>query len=453
MAMGRKKGEQQAALFVPAGQIDAAPGHAFYDRLSELLAEYRFDAFAEELCRPFYAERLGRPSIPPGVYFRMLMVGYFEGLDSERGIAWRCRDSLSLRSFLGVSLTERTPDHSSLCRIRQLLDLETHREVFSWVLAVLAKAKILRGQRVGIDATTLEANAALRSIVRRDTGESYPEYLDGLAKASGIATPTREDRKRIDKSRKGKASNDDWEHPHDPDARITKMKDGRTHLAHKAEHAVDLDSGAVTGVTIQPADRGDTTSVFETLTEACDQVKEATGEAPSEAVGDRGYHSNEVIDTLTDLSIRTYIAEPQRPRRRWRGDLQTRDAVYGNRRRQARAKAKALHRRRGELVERSFAHTLETGAMRRVHLRGHENISKRYLVHVAAFNLGLMMRRLIGVGTPKGMVRRALEALRAAWTGLIASWNTLRRLHDLRHVESVGRIEFTPSTDRGALAA
>lgn len=418
MAMGRKTSEHQAPLFVPAGEIDAAPGHVFYDRLSALLSEHGFDAFVEELCRPYYAERMGRRSIPPGVYFRMLMVGYFEGLDSERGIAWRCRDSLSLRSFLGVTLTERTPDHSTLCKLRQLLDLETHREVFAWVLALLAKKQLLRGQRVGIDATTLEANAALRSIVRRDTGESYPDYLDGLAKASGIATPTREDRKRIDKSRKGKASNDDWEHPHDPDARITKMKDGRTHLAHKAEHAVDLDSGAIAAVTIQPADRGDTTSVFETLTEACDQVKEATGEAPSEAVADRGYHSNEVIDTLTDLSLRTYIAEPQRPGRRWRGELGVRDAVYGNRRRQSRAKAKALHRRRGELVERSFAHLLETGAMRRVHLRGHENISKRYLVHVAAFNIGLLMRKLLGVGTPRELANRLGKALAGVSRGL-----------------------------------
>lgn len=419
MAMGHRSEERQSSLFIPSGAIDAAPGHVFYDRLSALLKEHGFDAFVEEKCRPFYAERMGRPSIPPGTYFRMLMIGYFEGLDSERGIAWRCRDSLSLRAFLGFALTERTPDHSTLCKLRQLLDLETHRDVFGWVLALLAEKQLLRGQRVGIDATTLEANAALRSIVRRDTGETYPEYLDGLAKTSGIATPTREDRKRIDKARKGKGSNDDWEHPHDPDARITKMKDGRTHLAHKAEHAVDLDSGAIAAVTIQPADRGDTTSVHETLIEACNQIKEATGEAPTEAVMDRGYHSNDVIEALTEVDVRTYIAEPKRPRRRWRGALEVRDAVYGNRKRQGRAKAKALHRLRGELVERSFAHCLETGAMRRVHLRGHENISKRYLMHVAAFNIGLLMRTILGVGTPRGLGNRGAKALAAA-------------LHDLR---------------------
>ena len=449
MAMGCKPSERQAPLFVPAGEIDAAPGHAFYDRLSALLTEHGFDTFVEDLCRPFYAERLGRPSIPPGVYFRMLMVGYFEGIDSERGIAWRCRDSLSLRSFLGTSLTERTPDHSSLCRIRQLLDLETHREVFAWVLGVLAEHKLLLGKRLGIDATSLEANAAMRSIVRRDTGASYADFLDELAKESGVATPTRQDRKRLDKPRKGKASNDDWMSPHDPDARITKMKDGRTHLAHKAEHAVDLDSGAIAGVTIQPADRGDTTSVYETLAEANDQLKEATGRTADEGVLDGGYHSNEVLAALTELEIRTYIAEPPRPKRRWRGKHDARDAVYGNRRRLARAKGKALQRRRAELVERSFAHCLETGAMRRVHLRGRDNIAKRYLVHVAAFNLGLMMRGQIGAGTPRGLANRARKALLAACRDLVASW---RRWQDLR-VACAARIGIIPSSDRWMSAA
>ncbi len=206
MAMGRREGERQTPLFVPHTEIDEAPGHVFYDRLGALLAEHGFDAFVEERCRPFYAERMGRPSIPPGVYFRMLMVGYFEGLDSERGIAWRCRDSLSLRRFLGVALTERTPDHSTLCKLRQLHELETHREVFAWVLALLAREKLLKGQSLGIDATTLEANAALRSIVRRDTGETYSEYLDGLAKTSGVATPTRDDRKKLDRKRPRKGA-------------------------------------------------------------------------------------------------------------------------------------------------------------------------------------------------------------------------------------------------------
>lgn len=453
MAMGHRSEERQTSLFIPSGEIDAAPGHVFYDRLSALLKKHGFDAFVEERCRPFYAERMGRPSLPPGTYFRMLMIGYFEGLDSERGIAWRCRDSLSLRAFLGISLTERTPDHSTLCKLRQLFDLETHREVFAWVLALLAKKQLLRGQRVGVDATTLEANAALRSIVRRDTGETYPDYLDGLAKASGIATPTREDRKRLDKGRKGKGNNDDWTHPGDPDARITKMKDGRTHLAHKAEHAVDLDTGAITAVTIQPADRGDTSSVFETLVEACDLVKEATGEAPSEVVADRGYHSNDVISALTELEIRSYIAEPKRPRRRWHGDLDVRDAVYANRRRQGRAKAKMLHRRRGERVERTFAHCLETGSMRRVHLRGHENISKRYLIHGAAFNIGLLMRKLIGAGTPRELMNRLRKALAGAAGRLRATLARLATMMTWCATQIVGCRDDEQSTGLNLCAA
>jgi len=428
MAMGRRESERQTPLFVPHTEIDEAPGHVFYDRLGALLGEHGFDAFVEARCRPFYAERMGRPSIPPGVYFRMLMVGYFEGLDSERGIAWRCRDSLSLRRFLGVALTERTPDHSTLCKLRQLHELETHREVFAWVLALLAKEKLLKGKSLGIDATTLEANAALRSIVRRDTGETYSEYLDGLARTSGVATPTRDDRKKLDRKRPRKGSNTDWKSPTDPDARITKLKDGRTHLAHKAEHAVDLDSGAIVAATLQPADRGDTTSVLETLAEANDQLKQATGRTADEAVMDKGYHSNDVIATLTELELRTYVSEPERGRRRWKGQHAVRDAVYANRERIGRAKGQCLRQRRGELVERSFAHCLETGALRRVHLRGHENILKRYLLHVAAFNLGLLMRRLVGCGTPRELANRLARALARLFGDLVGLLQVLIRV-------------------------
>jgi transposase len=353
------------------------------------------------------------------LYFRMLMIGYFEGLDSERGIAWRCEDSFSLRRFLGFDLTQRTPVHSTLSKLRQLIDLETHREVFAWVLALLAQRKLLNGKTLGIDATTLEANAALRSIVRRDSGESYADFLEGLAKSSGVASPTRDERKSLDKRRPGKGSNDDWTSPSDPDARITKMKDGRTHLAHKAEHAVDLDSGAIAAVTVQPADRGDTSSVYETLLEANDQLRAATGAAAEEVVLDKGFHSNDVAVSLTELELRSYISEPRRPRRHWRGKLSVRAAVYANRRRIARAKGKRLLVRRAELVERSFAHCLETGGMRRAHLRGHENILKRYLLHAAAFNLGLVMRKVLGCGTPRELANRLAQSIAALTSVLL----------------------------------
>lgn len=248
-------------MWVAAGEIARGPGSPFYAKLNQMLAEGGFDGWAQERCRKFYAEKVGRPGVPPGVYFRMLMVGYLEGIASERGIAWRCADSLSLREFLGYDLTRGTPDHSTLSVVRGRIDIETHQEVFGWFLGRLAQAGMLDGKTIGVDATTLEANAALRSLVRRDTGEGYTEFLEKLAKESGIATPTREDLAKLDRQRKNKGSNDDWKNPHDPDAKITKMKDGRTHLAHKAEHAMDMDTGAIVAVTIQLADRGDTSSL------------------------------------------------------------------------------------------------------------------------------------------------------------------------------------------------
>jgi transposase len=424
MAMGKRATDRQGELWIVATEMPITPGHPFYQRLNEVLDRHGFDSFVEDRCRKFYAEVMGRPSLPPAVYFRTLLIGYFEGIDSERGIAWRLADSLSLRMFCGYEQRESTPDHSTISRNRRLIDLETHEEVFTWVLKVLAKNDLLKGKTLGIDATTLEANAALRSIVRRDTGESYEAFLTRLAKASGIETPTREDLAKIDKNRKNKGSNDDWEHPHDPDAKITKMKDGRTHLAHKAEHAVDLETEAVVSVTVQPAHRGDCDSMDETLdvtVEALAEVglDEEAGEQLSEhvlaeTVTDKGYHSNRTMKEQRELGIRTYCSEPDRGRRKWKGKSAERDAVYGNRRRIGGERGKRLLRKRGELLERPFAHCYDTGRMRRTHLRGHPNILKRVLIHVAGFNLGLLMRKLLGVGKPRmlqGLIRSVLERI------------------------------------------
>ena len=404
MSMSRQDREQQPTLWIAATEVAPSPGNPFYQRLNRILKEAGFDTFVEGLCAPFYKAG-GRPSIAPGIYFRMLLIGYLEGLDSERGIAWRCADSLGLREFLGFTLTQATPDHSSLSVIRRRLDLEAHREVFCWVLRVLAEAGLLKGKTIGVDATTLEANAALRSIVRRDTGESYEAFLTRLAKASGIETPQREDLAKLDRERPKKGSNQDWEHPHDPDARITKMKDGSTHLAHKAEHAVDLETGAVVAVTLQAADQGDTQTLLDTLAHASENVMDLPGERPpmQEVVTDKGYHCNETVSVLAECGVRSYIPEPKRGRRKW-GEKQTaQHAVYANRRRIRGERGKRLLRRRGELLERPFAHCYETGAMRRTHLRGRENILKRLLVHVAACNLGLVMRTRFGFGTPRGL--------------------------------------------------
>jgi transposase len=373
----------------------------------------------ERECQEFYAEKMGRPSLSPGIYFRMLLLGYFEGIDSERGIAWRAADSLGLRRFLAIGLDERTPDHSTVSRTRRLISLEAHQKVFSHALEIIARRGFLKGRTIGVDATTLEANAAMRSIVRRDSGESYEEFLRKLAKESGIETPTREELARLDKKRKKRMSNEDWTSPSDGDAKITKMKDGSTHLAHKAEHAVDMETGAVIAVTLQGAHLGDTTTVVETVAEAGERIAETAeavnneevgervdADGPAEIVSDKGYHSNAVLRKLEGGGVRSYIPEPDRGRRKWEGKEAEKRAVYGNRRRIRGKRGKRLLKRRGELVERSFAHMYETGGMRRTHLRGHENILKRLVVHAGAFNLSLVMRQQMKVGTARGMQGR-----------------------------------------------
>ena len=410
MAMGTRENEQ-SPLWVVTSDLPKAPSHPFYARLNELLDASGFDPFVETKCRRFYAKVMGRPSLTPGCYFRLLLLGYFEGIDSERGIAWRATDSLAVRSFLRFAVDEAAPDHSTISRTRRKIDVETHRKVFTWVQQRLVDADLLKGKTLAIDATTLEANAAMRSIVRRDTGESYQAFLTGLAKASGIETPTREDLARLDRTRKKKTSNTEWTNPYDPDAKVAKMKDGRTHLAHKAEHAVDLDTGAIVAVTLQGADEGDTTTIVETAIAAAEQVEDAQADVPEpqpleEIIADKGYHSNQTMVDLDAVGIRSYIAEPDRGRRDWSAEPEAQAPVYRNRRRIRGHRGRRLMRCRGERIERSFAHVYDTGGMRRTHLRGHTNILKRLLIHVSGFNLGLILRHVIGFGTPRGLQGR-----------------------------------------------
>jgi transposase len=430
MAMGtRKRRERQQDLWIAASDVVRTPGNAFYDRLNAILDEHEFDRRVEHLCRKFYKKSpYGRPSIAPGVYFRALLIGYFEGLDSERGIAWRTADSLSLRKFLGYALDEDTPDHSTLSRTRRLYWVETHQAVFRWVIQVLVEAGLLSGQTVSIDATTLEANAALKSIVRRENGQSYEEYLRGLAQAAGIEKPTREQLARLDRKRPKKGSNEEWRSPSDADARITKMKDGRTHLAHKAEHAVDLSSGALLAVTLQAANAGDTTTIRQTLGEAQAVVREINERGIEEVAADKGYHSGEVLKGLHGEGMRSYLPEPERGRRNWQGAGKAieQQRVYANRRRVRGARGKRLQKRRSELTERSFAHMYETGGMRRVHLRGRENILKRLLVQGAAFNLSLVMRKVLGVGKPRQLQGLCLRVLAAIWRRIGRIWAVLK---------------------------
>jgi transposase len=421
MALGRQ-GERQSDLMLSWAELPRSPGHAFYDRLQAVLIEAGFDGFAEARCAPYYASKRGRPSLPPGRYFRMHLVGYFEGIDSERGLEWRCSDSLSLREFLRLGTTEPVPDHSWLSKTRSRLPLEAHETVFTWVLQRLAEHGLIKGDRIGVDASTMEANAALRAIVRRETGEGYREMLTQLAKESGIATPTAEDLIRLDRQRKGKRlSNQDWTSPTDPEARIAKLKDGRTHLAYKPEHAVDLETGAIVAAKIHAADRGDTATLPETLkvAEANLATVEAapTAEEPTELVADKGYHSRDGLKGLEDGPWKSRIAEKKQPDvSRWHGDEEARRAVYNNRARLRSGVAREAFRLRAELVERSFALTLDRGGMRRAWLRGGENLQKRYLVHVAGYNLGLIMRLLVGAGTPRGLLAGASAYLLALAT-------------------------------------
>jgi transposase len=462
MAMGKRGGEQDD-LFVARTELPRSDGHPFYRALDRELRAGKFDEYVEELCARFYHPSLGRPGLAPGLYFRCLFIGYFEGIDSERGIAWRVADSLSLRDFLGLGLGTEPPDHSTISRTRRLVDLESHQAVFRWVLQLLARKDLVKGKTLGVDSTTLEANAALRSIVRRDSGQTYEEFLTALAKASGIETPTREDLARIDKKRPKKGSNEDWVHPGDPDAQITKMKDGSTHLAHKQEHAVDMDTGAVVAVTVQGAVDGDCASIegtlektFENLDDVRkdDEAREKVSARVEDVVADKGYHSDSTLMTLEVEGVRSYISEPERGRRRWKGKPAAKRAVYRNRRRKSGARGQRLRRRRGELLERTFAHTLETGGMRRVHLRARANILKRVLIHVAAFDLGLLMRKLIGVGTPRGLQKKH-EALQDALAATLMAFLMLLgrfRHHHARPAIALARRSagWTPFDPRGS---
>lgn len=418
MAMGRRKPKQQD-LWLSTQEIVKPASHPFYVKVNEVLHKKGFDRKAEQLCKRYYKPVMGRPSMAPGVYFRMLLVGYCEGIDSERGIAWRVADSLSLREFLGFSVTEQTPDHSSVSRTRRLFTLETHKAVFRWFVRVLGDQGLMDAQTVAIDATTLEANAAMRSIRRRDDGRKYEEYLKGLAQAEGMEEPTREQLARLDRKRKKKASNQDWTSPSDPDARIAKMKDGRTHLAHKAEHAVDLSSGAIVAVTLQAADLGDTTTVVETLKEAQAHAAVVNERGVEEVVADKGYHSGAALIGMHQASVRTYIPEPERGRREWQGRKTEQERVYANRRRVRGHRGRRLQKLRSELVERSFAHMYETGGMRRTHLRGRDNILKRLLIHAAAFNLALLVRKQYGIGKPRTL-QGVENRLLCAWAVLSA---------------------------------
>jgi len=418
----RKKRERQEALWY-GGELPAAPGHPFYTRLNEVLEKADFDRFCEKSCAGFYHAKLGRPSLAPGLYFRIMMIGFFEGLDSERGIAWRLADSLTLRQFLSIGLDEQTPDHVTISRTRRLIGAETHQRIFTWVLERLAQGGLIKGKTIGVDSTTLEANAAMKSIVRRDTGETYTGYLKRLAEAEGVDAVDPAALRRMDRKRKKKTSNEDWVSPSDAAAEVTKLKDGRTALAYKAENAVDMETGAIVAVTTHGGAAADTTTVETTVIEAgvavAGLIAETTPDGSSEVhpggvqevVADKGYHSNDVTRALEDLEVRTYIAEPERGERNWDGKQAEKEAVYANRRRIRGERGKRMQRQRGEKIERNFAHQFDTGGMDRLYVRGIENVHKKLLIQAAACNLALLMRSLYGAGKPRAAHDQVAHAI------------------------------------------
>jgi len=465
-------------MWIAQSDIQRGAGHRFYEKLNELLREAGFDRRVEQLCAPYFdADHTpGRRSIAPGVYFRMHLIGYFEGIESERGIEWRCADSLSLRDFLGLELTERVPDHSTLSRMRMRLPLEVHQQAFVLILGIVERKGLLRGRVSGVDSTFLRADASMKTIVRRDTKESYPQFVKRLAEENGMENPTEEEARRFDRSRAGKRiSNEEWESRTDGDARVAKLKDGRTRLAYKSEHVVDLETGALVGVSVHKADCADTETLQETLADAeenlrgarnvgteknkdddCDSDGDRTPEdgASGEAtdaqravVADKGYNKAVLLRQLKEKGYRTYIPERrQKGKRRWtdKGGRDTAAAFYGNRARVQRKKGRGLQRKRGELLERTFAHICETGGARRTRLRGRENVRKRYLLQASAANLGLVMRSLLGRGTPRGLAeslptcaRASLRITAAPQAGVNALlWALVRTFQLLRALRS-----------------
>lgn len=451
----RKKRERQEVLWY-GGELSVAPGHPFYSRLNEVLDKAGFDRFCEVSCADFYHAKLGRPSLPPGLYFRIMMIGFFEGIDSERGIAWRLADSLTLRQFLSIGLDEKTPDHVTISRTRRLIGAETHQRIFTWVLERLAQGGLVRGKTIGVDSTTLEANAAMKSIVRRDTGESYTGYLQRLAEAEGIDAKDAAALRRMDRKRAKKMSNEVWESPNDPEAEITRLKDGRTALAFKAENAVDMETGAIVAVTTHGGAVADTATVEATVLEAgvavAGLIAERTPEGEykvhadgvEEVVADKGYHSNEVARTFAEMELRTYIAEPERGERNWKGKPAEKQAVYANRRRVHGPRGQRLQADRGERIERNFAHQFDTGGMDRLYVRGIGNVHKKLLLQAAACNLALLMRSLYGAGKPRAAHDRIVEAVFAILafmsavetfppTGSANSTNQPHRVHRSRN--------------------
>ena len=427
----RKKRPLQKEFWVVAERLPKVSPSRFYELLNRILEEMGFAKEVWERCAPAYAEvsRGGRPGIDPVVYFKMLMIGFFEGIESERQIAARCADSLSLRGFLGYALEEAPPDHSSMSVIRQRLGSACFERVFALVLAALQRHGLLKGRHLGIDSSVIEANASLRSLSERNTEEGYWTYVQRLAKEAGLETSDGAALRNFDRHRAGKKmSNQQWQNPHDPDAKIGRTKDGATDMVYLPEHTVDLETGAIVQAQVLLGDHRDSENLSARVIEAVVSVQEAQGTTDPEAVpqtltADKGYFSLEEIGRLQELTVKTVISDPRRDQRRIDNSAPAQRQTLARAQRSTRSKyGRALLRKRGQHIERSFAHVLDAGGMRRATLRGLENLNKRHQIAAACYNLSQLLRRLYGIGTPKQWMAclswfsaRLLHLLRGAW--------------------------------------
>lgn len=403
----KKQKAAQGELWVAAHQLPSSPKATFYAKLDQTLESFGFAEKVRALCAPAYDQSgAGRPGIDPVVYLKMIMIGFFEDLPGERAIAARCEDSISIRSFLNYSLEEKTPNHSSFTIIRQRLGLEIYQEIFTLTLQALRAHGLLRGKNLGIDSSVIEANASLRALVHRNTEEQYWDYVKRLAAENGVDPDDAAAVRRFDKHRPGKGSNQEWQNPHDPDAKIGRTKDGATDMIYKPEAVVDLDTGAIVQADVQPGDQADHKDVAAHILQAQQTINQACGAEPdtltvTSITADKGYYSVGELQALQHEGIRTVISDPIDNRRVDKLKPEEQRAVRGAKRSVTSESGKDLLRRRGMHIERSFAHVLDAGGMRRTTLRGWENLNKRYKLAAAIYNLSQLMRKLFGFGTPK----------------------------------------------------
>jgi transposase len=464
----KKKKAAQGEFWVATHQLGTSAKTTFYTRLDETLESFGFAEKVRALCAPAYKKtNAGRPGIDPVVYLKMIMIGFFEDLPSERAIAARCEDSMSIRSFLNYSLEEKTPDHSSFTIIRQRLGLEIYQDIFTLTLQALREHGLLRGKNLGIDSSVIEANASLRALVNRNTQEQYWDYVKGLAAENGLDPNDTAAVRKFDKHRPGKGSNKEWENPFDPDAKIGKTKDGATDMIYKPEAVVDLDTGAIVHAEVQPGDHADHSEMATPILEAQQTINQVSGQKAdtltiASVTSDKGYYSVSELQALQKEGIRTVISDPIDNRRVDKLEKAEQRAVRGAKRSVKSKSGKDLLRRRGMHIERSFAHILDAGGMRRTTLRGWENLNKRFKLAAAFYNLSQLMRALFGFGTPKQLAAamdrrgRGLFSLCAFFLSLIETWidcitavatsNQFRRREIFRRAENLSSLENAVSS-------